>query len=981
MKNLSEMNILLFIFRYILPYGLFLLVFYRNIKYLEHKWDTADGEKPWKKWPKYAVIIGVIAIAYYIIVYKLHPYLLKQYYYNLVMSYVKGYWMIIMGNPSLQSFLQVFRNFGIWLNDLYHRYKMYYVNSFVVVYFFGTIVEIVALIWRVSFPRAANIIFPTIAVFPRIILYLFGYQTPIQDFILKRKLKAKIRENLNDSYHKAAQDLDEKGEPFKDGAGGTARTQTIKATARAMRRTVIKVKTKAGGIREAHILIRQSRETETDKSIENVLKGLGDRISGNSIFFPSDPTYSPKLKGYTFDSSVAFQADEELGSWKGIFSNPFRSENSPRNNGIGYPLAYLNVVKQIFLYIYHMTPYAVYKRFVRIADIKYVRDTSADNATYVAQQNLDLSVIPTPIDKKSGNDIKTQKAIAMQVAQARTQDVTMALNSVKIYGTFKGVTVGGNTAIYEYVLPQDPNLPDNLDRIQKQISNILRTSSIPIITISAGTLKLSIDNGVNIPVSFVEMIKKRKKGMSGPISGMVGADAMGNPIYFELGDKVPHAMFFGKTGTGKTVSLEVIIYSIMSATDPEHLRIMYIDGKGNSFEYMKADSSHPNPFTYAPPGDASGDIEYARAAIRHLENEVRRRIALFKEREVSKLSDYNKLLEKEGKPILPEILAVIDEFSAITQKDKDLKASEAIKNNTVDRFEYIAKMARSTGIRMLLANQSARKELIPGKISANVPGRVSLGVAEPIESEIAAPESGVSLHLISQQGEFYSFMNGSRNPEHGNSPFLDSDVRFALNDGLIRRFGPCKYIKTREEILEEDKENTPNDGTSSNMGDTGGMSGMMGGVSRYAPVSSKDKIMNRMFNKKNEEKLENGTISVPNPEPTVETSTIELLNLDERYYPYLSKHKEVIEENKSELSGKSPVKRRMLRNAKAELLKKLEAWEKTQKDAKNAKTHRSVGDKVATNPRNIQFTDNISEPMLSKKKVENAIKGNEKDPM
>lgn len=421
----------------------------------------------------------------------------------------------------------------------------------------------------------------------------------------------------------------------------------------------------------------------------------------------------------------------------------------------------------------------------------------------VAQQNLDLSVIPTPIDKATGNDIETQKSIAMQVAQARTQDVTMALNSVKIYGTFKGVTVGGNTAVYEYVLSQDSNLPDNLDRIQKQISNILRTSSIPIITISAGTLKLSINNGVNIPVSFVEMIKKRKKDMSGHISGMIGVDTMGNPIYFELGDKVPHAMLFGRPGIGKTVSLEVIIYSVMSATDPEHLRIMYIDGKGNSFEYMKT-NNHPNPFTYAPPCDGSVDIEYVRAAIRHLENEVRRRIALFKERKVSKLSEYNELLEKEGKPILPEILVVIDEFSSITQKDKDLKASEAIKNNTVDRLEYIAKMARSTGIRMLLANQSACKELISGKISANVPGRISLSVSEPIESEFIAPESGVLLHLISQPGEFYSFMNGIEKPEHGNSPFLDSDVIFALNDGLVKRFGTCKYLKTRDEILAED---------------------------------------------------------------------------------------------------------------------------------------------------------------------------------
>ncbi|EDP6423554.1 cell division protein FtsK, partial [Campylobacter jejuni] len=502
------------------------------------------------------------------------------------------------------------------------------------------------------------------------------------------------------------------------------------------------------------MFIKQSRETETDRAIENTLKGFGNRISGDAIYFPNDPTFSPKEGGYIFDSSIPYDAGENLGKWNDIFIDPFSIDNKTAQGGLGFLKTYMSVVKNLIAYITNLSPYAVYRRFVINADKKFRIDTSADNAKFKVQQNLDLSVIPEP--KIDGNTIEIQRQIALQRANQRIPDVTTVLNSLKISGQFNDVQVGGNTAIYSYTLPPDPNLPNDYNKFQDQFSTLLRIKSKPIITLDAGVLKISLDNGVNIPVSFADMIKRRKKGVSNIISGLIGVDAMGEPVYFELGDKNPHIMIFGKTGTGKTVLIMTILYSVMSATDPKHLRIIYIDGKGNSFEFMSRDSSHPNPFTYAPPGDASGDIDYARSVIKFIEKETRRRIDLFKKEEVSKLAEYNKLMEKLGKEILPEILVVVDEFSAITQQDKDLKASELGKLGTIDTFEYIAKMARSVGIRMLMANQSARKELVPGKISANITARISLGVSEPIESEIALPETGIAVHLLSQPGEFYS---------------------------------------------------------------------------------------------------------------------------------------------------------------------------------------------------------------------------------
>lgn len=66
---------------------------------------------------------------------------------------------------------------------------------------------------------------------------------------------AKLKENLNDSYFKAIEGKDEKGQKFESGAGGTAQIQRVKATAIAIKRTKSKIRT-AGGIRRAELITK-----------------------------------------------------------------------------------------------------------------------------------------------------------------------------------------------------------------------------------------------------------------------------------------------------------------------------------------------------------------------------------------------------------------------------------------------------------------------------------------------------------------------------------------------------------------------------------------------------------------------------------------------------------------------------------------------------------------------------------------------------
>jgi S-DNA-T family DNA segregation ATPase FtsK/SpoIIIE len=879
-----------FILNYVLPYGICMWTFFELMNALEDRYQKTDLDIIWKKSIKFALIIGAAGVGIAWLRNSVFPWIVAQFWWKYISQIFTVFKQAVHAFETVPVIADKLNWLTGFFGNLVHTWVPVYWQTFVVVYTIGAMIEFVALVWRVSFARTANVLISAFIKFPYLALgYLKGYQTPVYDYVLSGRLKAKLRENLNDAYDFAVQGMDEQGNKFENGMGGSVQTQKIKAVDVAFKRAKVTVSTTANGVRKARMFVRQSRETETDNAIESCLKGFGERVSGNAVYFPNDPIYSAKDKGFVFDSSVPYDSGNELGEWDAIFSDPFAEEVKIKNGGRGFAVAYMSIIMDVLRYFTKFTPVAIYQRMFNLAEMKFRTDRTAEKAKFKVQQNLDLSVLKEPVDRDTGNSVEMQRKIALETANRRIPDITQALQTLKISGQFNRVLVGGSTAIYEYTLPPDPNLPSDFKKIQESISNLLRIKKKPIVSLEAGCLKVSIDNGVNIPVSFADMIRKRKKGASCIVSGICGLDAMGKLIYFDLDDHNPHVMLFGKTGTGKTVLIMNILYSIMSATDPKHLRIAYADGKGNSFEFMSADSSNPNPFTYAPPGDASSDLEYSRALIRSMELETRRRIDLFKKAEVAKLAEYNEVMEKQGKEILPEILFVVDEFSAITQQDAMLKASEMEKLGTIKKFEYIAKMSRSVGIHLLCANQSARKSLVPGEFSANITARVSLGVSEPIESEIALPDSGIAVHLISQPGEFYSTLHGITNIEHGNCPYIPQDEMKKLNDSLCAKFGKPKYVMTRKDIMDT-------------LGDAG----------------SEEKIKQEAVNKL-------GVVKIPDPIPSTATPLDKITEMGEEYYPWLYQHPDVITSNRECISGKTEIRLQRTRKAK-KFRAKLDAW-------------------------------------------------------
>lgn len=114
----------------------------------------------------------------------------------------------------------------------------------------------------------------------------------------------------------------------------------------------------------------------------------------------------------------------------------------------------------------------------------------------------------------------------------------------------------------------------------------------------------------------------------------------------------------------------------------------------------------------------------------------------------------------------PYIVIVIEEFGDLM----------AVDSGTVESLvQRLTQMARACGIHLVLAMQRPSREILPGVIKTNVPGRVSFKVASAMESKIILDETGAERLLT--QGDMLIRSPGAPNVTRYHGPFLkDAEV-------------------------------------------------------------------------------------------------------------------------------------------------------------------------------------------------------------
>jgi len=222
-----------------------------------------------------------------------------------------------------------------------------------------------------------------------------------------------------------------------------------------------------------------------------------------------------------------------------------------------------------------------------------------------------------------------------------------------------------------------------------------------------------------------------------PLSVALGVDIAGAPAMVDL-TRMPHLLVSGSTGSGKSVTLNGMIASIIMRARPDQVRMLLIDPKRVELGVYEG-----APHLLAP---VVTDPRRAADAVAWCVKEMEQRYELLALLGFRNIDGYNDAHDRgdlkdrpgpDGSTIppkrLPYILLVIDELA-----DLMLVAPRDVE----DAICRIAQMARAVGIHMVIATQRPSVDVITGLIKANIPSRLALAVASQTDSRTILDAGG-----------------------------------------------------------------------------------------------------------------------------------------------------------------------------------------------------------------------------------------------
>ncbi len=216
----------------------------------------------------------------------------------------------------------------------------------------------------------------------------------------------------------------------------------------------------------------------------------------------------------------------------------------------------------------------------------------------------------------------------------------------------------------------------------------------------------------------------------------LGKDIDGKNYYANLAD-MPHVLISGTTGSGKSVSVNAMICSILYRATPQDVRFLMIDPK-----MLELSIYEGIPHLLLPP---IIDSKKAAVALRWAVQEMERRYQLLSELGVRDMAGFNQKVADvldgkdpqakaamhaalKDKPIekLPYIVIVIDEYADLL----------AVAGKDVEGYVMrIAQKARAAGLHVMLATQRPSVDVITGVIKANFPVRMGFRLASNHDSK------------------------------------------------------------------------------------------------------------------------------------------------------------------------------------------------------------------------------------------------------
>ncbi len=238
--------------------------------------------------------------------------------------------------------------------------------------------------------------------------------------------------------------------------------------------------------------------------------------------------------------------------------------------------------------------------------------------------------------------------------------------------------------------------------------------------------------GIEVPNSDVTFVHVREildsqvaARTPSKIAFALGRDISGHPMMADLAT-MPHLLIAGATNSGKSVSLNALIASLLIRARPDEVKLLLIDPKRVELSLFEG-----IPHLAAP---VAHDAKEAAGLLRWAIREMELRYSQFADLGVRNILGWNERakIDEELEPFY-YLVIVVDELA-------DLMMQAATEFET--SICRLAQLARATGIHLVVATQRPSVNVITGTIKANIASRIAFAVASQVDSRTILDVNG-----------------------------------------------------------------------------------------------------------------------------------------------------------------------------------------------------------------------------------------------
>ena len=392
------------------------------------------------------------------------------------------------------------------------------------------------------------------------------------------------------------------------------------------------------------------------------------------------------------------------------------------------------------------------------------------------------------------------------------------LRTFKVEARISGRTTGPVVTQFE-VVPAPGVKAGRIVALSDDLAIAMRVPSVRIAPIPGkGAVGVEIPNPIARIVMLGELIEPAEwRGLRAALPIALGRDLEGKPVVADLAN-MPHLLIAGSTGTGKSVTINTIITSLIYRYTPKHLRLLMIDPKMVELSMYNA-LPHLRHKVVTNNHDAATALKWA-------EIEMQRRYELLQANGARNIADFNRKVD-EKKPlrnparpkptlvtisaepadippeppeeeiysdgVLPFIVIIIDELADLMM---------TVQGEVETPLARLAQKARAIGIHLILATQRPSVNVITGLIKANFPSRIAFRVASKVDSRTILDQNGAETLL--GNGDMLFLPPGKSEPMRLQAAYISTEETEDLMRSFAKQRDDRRNAALSSEVPEAD---------------------------------------------------------------------------------------------------------------------------------------------------------------------------------